>query len=441
MNKQSAPTPGLAPRRVALEALLAWQNNGAYLQEQLQDSVLNLPERDRALAWELSFGVCRNYRRLQAAVHAYSVQCKPTQVLEVSLALGLYQLFFLDRVPHHAAVHVTVELVRKFEGQGASRYANAILQRALREGLPALPADPVEALSIEFSMPDWLVTRWLAEPGVTLETLRERLKENRKVPRQWIRVNVQKTNVEEMRSRLDLPLESVWGERWIDVGQRIGALVRSEKFRQGYFSVQNPAADLLADLLKPEPGHAVWDACAAPGGKSALLLERFPEIALTASDVDQQRIKSFSDLNSRLGLPSFRTLVCDATQPEFGAEFDRILLDVPCSNLGVIGRRPEVPLRLDPKSLDNVVDRQQRILEGASKCLKPGGVLVYATCSPEREETFGVIESFLAKHPDFILDDAADFVDARFVKDNCVLAHDAALGFDGFFGARLRKKD
>jgi 16S rRNA (cytosine967-C5)-methyltransferase len=355
------------------------------------------------------------------------------------LALGLYQLFFLDRVPHHAAVHVTVELVRKYEGQGASRYANAILQRALREGLPALPADPIAALAIEFSMPDWLVARWLEEPGATLDTLRERLKENRKVPRQWIRVNTRKTTVEEMRIRLDLPPEAVWGERWIDVGQRIGALVRSEKFRQGYFSVQNPAAELLANLLCPEAGHRVWDACAAPGGKSALLLERFPEIILTASDVDQQRIKAFSDLNDRLGLPSFQALVCDATKPEFSELFDRILLDVPCSNIGVIGRRPEVPLRLDPKTLEHVVERQQRILEGASQCLKMGGVLVYATCSPQQEETFGVIESFLRKHPEFVLDDASAFVDTKFVTKSCVLAHDASLGLDGFFGARLRK--
>lgn len=431
---------GLETRRVALNALLAWKRKGAYLQETLQGTAHTLPEVDRGLAWELAFGVCRKERRLTQAIKTYLTGQSPKLEVEMVIALGLYQLFFLDRVPQHAAVHVSVDLARKVAGDGATKLVNAILQRSLRDGLPKLSSDPVQAMGCEYSVPDWLVAKWLREVNNDIAVVRARLEACRTLPAQWLRVNLQRTTVADLQTALALENARTWGNRWLEAGSRVGALLRSESFAQGLFSLQNPASDLLVRLLDPQAGERIWDACAAPGGKSALILERCPEVHLVATDSDARRLESMEDLSKRLGLHPSEIKVCDASNPSFGAEFQRILLDVPCSNLGVMARRPEVPQRLDRKSFEAVAKRQRQILAGASRCLLPGGVLVYATCSPEPEETLRVVQDFLRDHSDFEWEDASRFVEAEWVKDGCVQAWNAELGFDGFFGARLRRK-
>jgi len=430
---------GLAPRWAAFKALQEWRRKGGYLQDHLQAPVTELEERDRGLAWELAFGVCRNYRRLLSVIETFTAGSPPKVQVELSLMLGLYQIFFLDRVPAHAAVHVTVDLARKVGGDGAARLTNAILQRSIREGMPKLSSDPVQALAMEFSLQDWLVAKWIRESKGDVAGVRTRLEYLRKVPGQWIRLHRPRAEAVEFLQRMELTDARVWRERWIEVGSRVGALLHSQEFQQGLFSVQNPASQLLADLLGVQKEERVWDACAAPGGKTALLLESEPTIKMLASDCDADRLKSMGDLHRRLHLPNFRIEVCDASKPAAEWKFDKVLLDVPCSNLGVMARRPEVGLRLDRRSYEEVVKRQRRILEGASQAVVPGGVLVYATCSPEPEETDGLIRDFLGAHPEFLLDDASERVEARFVKDSCVRAFDAEMGFDAFFGARLRR--
>lgn len=431
---------GLETRRVALNALLAWKRKGTYIQDTLQATAHVLPEVDRGLAWELAFGVCRKERRLSQAIKSYLTGQSPKPEVELIIALGLYQLFFLDRIPQHAAVHVSVDLARKVAGDGATKLVNAILQRSLREGLPKLSSDPVQAMGAEYSIPDWLVAKWMREVHNDAPTVRARLEACRTLPAQWLRVNLQKTTVPELQKALQLEASRTWGDRWIEAGTKVGGLLRSPEFAQGLFSLQNPASDLLVRLLDAKPDERVWDACAAPGGKSALILERCPQVQLVVSDSDARRLESIQDLPDRLGLKVFEIKACDAAHPHFGEIFQRILLDVPCSNLGVMARRPEVPQRLDRKSFEAVAVRQRAILAGAAKCLVPGGVLVYGTCSPEPEETTQVVADFLLNHPDFEKEDAAQFVEAEWVKDGCVQAWNTDLGFDGFFGVRLRRK-
>jgi 16S rRNA (cytosine967-C5)-methyltransferase len=417
---------------------VAWQKNESTIQDYLQNNVGDLSDPDRGLAWEIAFGTCRNFRRLQSVVRAYAKK-KPPLVTELAICSGLYQIFFLHRVPRHAAVYVTVAMVHQVSGVVASKFANAILQRAVREGMPPLPENPSEALALEFSMPDWLIGKWLKESKGDVVAIRARCESSRAVPGQWIRVHIARISLADFQKAVGLDDARVWGDRWIDVGNKIGSLLRTEEFRKGLFSVQNPAADLLVRLLDVNNGQSVWDACAAPGGKSALLLERMPGIHLTASDIDASRLASLSDLSDRLQLPAFESVVQDACAPTLNTRFDRILLDVPCSNLGVVSRRPEVPSRLDPQAFEEIVARQRKILAGAAECLAPGGVLVYGTCSPEPEETTFVVRHFLKHHPEFVLDDASSILGQDWVKDGCVQSFDATLGFDGFFAARLRR--
>ena len=435
----SRDASGFGSRWAALEALSRWLQGRGFLQESLEQASAGLEPRDRGLAWELAFGVCRRLRRLQAAVQHFSSHRKPDPKIELVLCIGLYQLHFLDRVPKHAAVHLAVEMARKLKGEAAARFVNALLQRSLRDGLPALPIDPVQALALEFSVQDWLVQKWLADALGDLTLVRGRLESGRSLPVQWARVHIGRVSLAELQEREGLQGARTWGERWVEVGDRLGDLLRGPSFREGLCSVQNPASELMLALLGVEPGNRVWDACAAPGGKSALLLERTPGIELWATDIDVKRLASMDDLRVRLRLPEFRCVACDTVNAPWSKPFDRILVDAPCSNLGVMSRRPEVPMRLDRKAFQQVVAGQRKILNGAARHLAVGGVLVYGTCSPEREETGDVVEWFLRKNPGFRLESAESCVEARWVRNGYLVAGDDALGFDGFFGARLRR--
>lgn len=427
-------------RLAALEALLLWSKGQGYLQELLRVSTVNLDVRDRALAWELAFGVCRNQRRLQVTLDAFHDAKRPMKPITSWIALlGFYQLHFLDRIPAHAAVHATVELARSKQGEGTAKFINALLQRFIREGIAPLSSDPVQGFAVEFSLPEWLVAKWLGQLAGDRNALRTHLAAMRQVPAQWLRVNLQKGSREDLQQELQLQENRTWGSRWIEAGASVGAVLRSKAFLDGRVSVQNPAADLIMDLLELRPSLSVWDACAAPGGKTALLLEREPTLQVLASDSDPKRLEQMRDLNTRLALPVFEMRTMDLQTPQILPEFDRILLDVPCSNLGVLPRRPEVASRLTKKGMLQLVQKQEQILHNASQHLCKDGILVYATCSPEPEETTQVIERFLQKNPDFILESANGFVENEFVKNDCVFAGQSELGFDGFFAARLRR--
>jgi 16S rRNA (cytosine967-C5)-methyltransferase len=210
-------------------------------------------------------------------------------------------------------------------------------------------------------------------------------------------------------------------------------------FTAGHFSFQNPSAWFVARLLDAQPGCRIWDACSAPGGKTALLAESCPQASYVSSDLKPFRLTAMRDLSERLGLTDVRICAADAAQPPFKEVFDRILLDVPCSNLGVLGRRPEVLQRFIPREMDALPALQGKILVGAAQCLRPGGVLVYATCSPEPEETFGVVDAFLRTQPGFQLEDAAAFIPEIHVRKGCLLVQDDLPGFDRFFAARIRR--
>ena len=269
-NTTSLPD-GLAPRMVAFRALMAWQQGNGYLQDQLQSMLGSLEERDRGLAYELAMGVCRNHRRLQNAVRTFAKERKPDLTLETCLCLGLYQIFHLARVPQHAAVHVTVELARRVNGEASSRFANAMLHHAIKDGLPRLSSDPVQAMGMEFSVQDWLVAKWMRQAGGDKIQVRQKLELARQVPHQWVRVHIARIALAEFIARFGLTEAKVWGDRFVEVDSKLGAMLASDEFKQGLFSVQNPAADLLVQLLDvtadATADATVWDACAAMGNR------------------------------------------------------------------------------------------------------------------------------------------------------------------------------
>ena len=389
----------LTEREEAFRVLLLWQRDGSFIKE----SGLS------PFAMELALGVCRRHLYLEYFVKSLTKKL-PSLEARVILEMGLFQMFFMD-VPDYAAINDSVELAKSANlGESTARLVNAVLRTARRQGEPALPPQRVRCVSVENSVPEWLVRRWFdVYGGDRAEALAKATLER---PTEWIRVNLQKTSAPVLAEKIGITGASILYDRFIEIPRDVGVklLLALPEFVKGQFSFQNPSAFEVVKLLDLKPGLKVWDACAAPGGKTALMAEMDSSLEILASDSSASRLEKMQDLMNRLGLTNIKTEVIDlapasATSPQhssLSSKFDRILLDVPCSNMGVIARRPESVYRMTPESINEVVELQFKILENASTALAPGGRLVYATCSPDPTETTRVIARFVKAHPEFV---------------------------------------
>ena len=406
----------LTEREDAYRVLLLWLKDGAFIKES------GLPP----FAMELALGVCRRHLYLEYFVKSLTKKL-PSLEARVIIEMGLFQMFFMD-VPDYAAINDSVELAKSANlGESIARLVNAVLRSARRQGAPALPPQRVRRVSIENSVPEWLVRRWFdVYGGDRAEALAKATLER---PTEWIRVNLQKTSAPVLAEKLGITGSSILYDRYIEIPRDVGVklLLASPEFVNGLFSFQNPSAYEVVKLLDLKSGLKVWDACAAPGGKTALMAEMDGSLEILASDSSASRLEKMQDLMERLGLKNIKTEVLDlaavpqalvahtsATSPQHSplsslvsrlsseAKFDRILLDVPCSNMGVIARRPESIYRLTPESINEIAELQYKILENASTALAPSGRIVYATCSPDPAETTRVIARFLKAHPEFV---------------------------------------
>lgn len=384
----------LTEREDAYRVLLLWLKDGAFIKES------GLPP----FAMELALGVCRRHLYLEYFVKSLTKKL-PSLEARVILEMGLFQMFFMD-VPDYAAINDSVELAKSANlGESIARLVNAVLRTARRQGEPALPPQRVRRVSIENSVPEWLVRRWFdVYGGDRAEALAKATLER---PTEWIRVNLQKTSAPVLAEKLGITGSSILYDRYIEIPRDVGVklLLATPEFVNGLFSFQNPSAYEVVKLLDLKSGLKVWDACAAPGGKTALMAEMDGSLEILASDSSASRLEKMQDLMDRLGLKNIKTEVLDLAAQNSAAlssKFDRILLDVPCSNMGVIARRPESIYRLTPESISEIAELQYKILENASTALAPGGRIVYATCSPDPAETTRVIARFLKAQPEFV---------------------------------------
>ena len=384
---------------------MLWLKDGSFIKE----SGLS------PFAMELALGVCRRHLYLEYFVKTLTKK-KPLLEARVILEMGLFQMFFMD-VPDYAAINASVELAKSANlGESTARLVNAVLRTARRQGEPALPPQRVRRVSIENSVPEWLVRRWFdVYGGDRAEALAKATLDR---PTEWIRVNLQKTSAPVLAEKLGITGSSILYDRYIEIPRDVGVklLLATPEFVNGHFSFQNPSAYEVVKLLDLKPGLKVWDACAAPGGKTALMAEMDSSLEILASDSSSSRLEKMQDLMTRLGLTNIKTETIDLAasnahtsersdlKPQSEATsclFDRILLDVPCSNMGVIARRPESVYRMTPESINEIAELQFQILENSSTALAPNGRLVYATCSPDPAETTRVIARFLKAHPEF----------------------------------------
>jgi 16S rRNA (cytosine967-C5)-methyltransferase len=420
-------------RQVACQALLRAEKPGDFLEHRLDadPGYRSLSPEDRRLARELASGVLRQRAALDWLIAGRTGGRNQRTEIQAVLRLGAYQLFFLDRIPDHAAVHETVELARSIGLGAQSGFVNAVLRAFTREKAPLREA--LEALRLKdpatgWSHPKWLVDRWArTHPQEELQAL---LRWNNTPPRTFARVNRIRTSPAELLARWTsegvsaVPFEVPWAPAGtLFELESHPALEGLPSFLEGGFYVQDPSTLLAVDALSVEPGLRVLDLCAAPGGKSSRIAELLAGSGeLVATDSSVERRDLILDNTARLGITHIRVAAPDVA----GDGFDRVLVDAPCSNTGVLRRRVELRWRLQYEEFSRLARLQGSLLDDAATRVRPGGLLVYSTCSIDPEENSGVVEAFLKRQPAFALEGTR-------------MAHPVRDAVDGAYCARLRR--
>jgi 16S rRNA (cytosine967-C5)-methyltransferase len=406
----------------------------------------NLLPADSGLVSELVLGTLRHQGRLDwslTGVLSGRLGELPPPIRAI-LRTAAYQLLFLSRIPAHAAVNEAVSLARRYGHSGTAKLTNAVLRRLAREGQRALPdpvADPGSHLAVRHSHPLWLVERWLRRWGMQ-DT--EELCAANNAPAPWTaRVNVLKSSIDVVTNEL------------VSSGIRVNATVlpeglevsgafdeRQRHVREGLLTVQDVGAMLVTHALDPQPGETIIDACAAPGGKTTHVAERMRNRGqIIACDVHERKLQALSRRAELMGVSIIQVHHSDARSlgDAFNARADRLLVDAPCTGLGVVRRRPEIKWRVTPEQIPVCARLQRSILEGSCGSVRPGGVLVYSVCTTEPEEGTAVVESFLAAHIEFRLDDVTWPVGLGLPDAPSALLLPHSHKTDGFFIARLRR--
>ena len=411
-----ASNPGVAPARAAAaRVLLAVERGTAHADDQLRSPRVNaLSQVDRDLTTELVLGTLRWGRVLDREIAERLRRPDDEMHLGViaALRLGAYQLLFLDRIPPHAAVNESVELAKQFDGPAAGGLVNAILRRLLRERatLRALRSDPAAAY------PEWLVARWRGRFG---EEAAHRICAAGQRPPPFC------ARLQPGAERPEHALASVFLARAVrDAGDVPG------------LRLQDEASQLVGELAAFAAGEAILDTCAAPGGKTAILLERNPEAAITAMDASAARLRI---TERRFPWPPQVCFVpADAATLPAEPLYSTVLCDMPCSGTGTMARNPEIRHRLDEAEIARQAERQRAILTAAVGSLRPGGRLVYSTCSLEAEENEAVVEAVLAERPGVKLEPIAPLLDAMLARQVLTPEGHALLQASALAGPYLR---
>lgn len=426
-----------AARRVAYRVLRDVDAGGATLAERLaQGDVLGLAPRDRALLHELVLGTLRLRGALDFAL-APLLQRQTLERLDPAvrtiLRLGAHQVLHL-RVPDRAAVSEAVDLAHGVAPRAAG-LVNAVLRRLAREGPPAPPnpeADPLGWLTSAGSLPSWLAERWLKRLGPVVAVARARAL--LAPPPAVFRLNPRVPDALEQATAAGVTaVPLVVPGAWLASGGSPYELAA-----RGVVYMQDQGSQMVGRLA--EGGRLTLDACAAPGGKAMLLADaNGPGSSVVAAEASPRRVQTLAELVRRWGSPSLHVVAADGLRPAFGGTFDAVLIDAPCSGLGTLARHPDIRWRAKPGDLPHHAGRQGGLLRSLAPLVKPGGTLVFATCSPEPEENEGVVEPFLARHPDFALTRGPSWADAL-MDGPFYRTQPEKDGGDAFFAARLTRR-
>lgn len=445
-------------RHAALDILLKVELHNAYAAPLLARAMPRFQSRDRRLLVDLVYGVLRWRLTLDWIIARASH--RPIASIDLSLLillrLGAYQLIFLTKIPRHAAVSTSVDLAKSVRGQKAGGFINALLRHIAEKGnktLEQLPRNQTaDALALRTSHPSWLVRRWIEQFGYgETEAL---CNANNQPPPATLRVNAHKTTrdslIKDAKQIPNLKDTRINPTRFASQGLSVAplsAVFETDWLERGVVTIQDEASQIVGEIVSARPGEWILDACAGIGGKALQLLETTDgHLNLICMDAIPRKLKQLHSSAKRLGLPPPPRIAARAEKNPLANHpiFDKVLLDAPCSNTGVIRRHPERKWRLEERDITRLCEVQEGFLTALAPKVRVGGVLVYSTCSLEREEGEEMVSRFLSLHKEFTLDDCAQVLGNRnipFVTKGMFRSFPHKDGMDGFFCARLIRRE
>lgn len=438
-------------RELALQTLTDILIDGAYsnhaLSEQIEKNELTV--QDKNFMTELVYGTLQHEQLLNFYVTPF-FNGKVKAWVRILIQMTLYQMLFLDSVPEHAAISEAVKIAKKRGGQFNGKLVNAILRELTRTPLPSLDTikDEADRLAVETSHPLWLIKLWSKQFG--WEKTIQMARANNERVNVTIRVNGVRGTREELKQKLESEgITCEYGNLSQDALVILkGNVIKTKAFEQGWLYVQDESSMLVARALKPKHHSKVLDTCSAPGGKTTHVAELMRQTGTVyAHDVYEHKIKLIEDNVKRLGLTNVVATLQDATTLNERYEsdsFDAVLVDAPCSGLGILRRHPEVKITKQPSDLDEIMMIQKKILNTVAPLVKVGGTLVYSTCTVNRKENDKMVEQFLAQHPEYELDptlvNRLPEVLHEQTKNGMVQLFPGDYQTDGFFIACLKRQ-
>ncbi|WP_059170808.1 16S rRNA (cytosine(967)-C(5))-methyltransferase RsmB [Bacillus sp. FJAT-27445] len=440
-------------RETAMELLETIEKNQAYSNLLLHHTIEKnqLPKKDIGLLTELMYGTLQRSMTLDYYLSPFLKSGKKIERWVIHLLkLTVYQMVFLDKIPDRAAIFEAVEIAKRRGHKGIASMVNGVLRSIQREGVPSLEKieDPAERLAVETSHPSWLVKRWISQFGY--EKTKEMCEINLTAPLQTARVNLSKISREDCGKLLEE--EGILLEESPVIPEAVrslkGNLASSKAFKAGLLTIQDESSMLAAYALGVDNDEIILDACAAPGGKSTHIAERLLGTGKVVSlDLHEHKVKLIQDNAARLGLQNIKAMVMDSRKANSQFEdesFDRILLDAPCSGLGVMRRKPDMKYTKKEEDLGRLEEIQHDLLDSVAPLLKKGGILVYSTCTVDKGENQGSVMAFLERHPEFepdeTLSERMPEAVRPFISGYELQVMPQDFGSDGFYIASLRKK-
>lgn len=443
---------------LALEEILC---RGGYssltVNEYLKKMAGQTEERDRRFFTNLVYTTLDHLLSIDAVIEAHSKtplkKIKP--YLLVCLRMGICQLKYMESVPDRAAINETVELVKKSKLRALAGFVNGVLRGAQRSGcafvIPDVEKDPVKALGLQYDMPEWIVSLWLQDYGMKqAEMLLQKMQQPGSV---CLRANTLKAEAAEIGKRIAESVGENGSVRQSSAvpeafyAEHIGDISKWDLYKEGYVAVQDESSMLAALATGAKPGDRVLDLCAAPGGKSAFMAQMMRDQGLINSrDLHEHRVNLIRQNAERLGISCIQAVAADATQlqPEDSDRYDVVLLDAPCSGLGIMRSKPDIKLHHTLQDVMELAELQRKMLMVAAEAVKPGGTLVYSTCTLNKKENDEQVEWFLKKYQNFVLKDLENRLPSlpecdRLWKKHLTLWPQVG-GHDGFFVACLEKQ-
>ena len=438
-------------REVALKTLYKIDKEEAYsniaLDENIKENRNQLDDRDIGFISEIVYGVTSWKLTIDEMIKKYSkLQLKKISpwILNI-LRMGIYQIVFLDKVPKSAAVNESVNLAKRYGHKGSRNFVNAILRKIDKKDYEAFfeIENPIERISKTTSMPTWIIQELLKDNDI--KKVEEICKASNIKPKVTIRVNTLKTDKETVKKQL-IERNIIVNEGELEdflILEKAKNIEQLDLFKQGYFTVQDEGAGLVAKIVNPKPNEWILDACSSPGGKTTYMAELMENKGkIVAWDLHPHRVKLVEENAKRLGIHIVETKCQDAMiyNETYKEIFDKILLDVPCLGIGVLKRKPDIKWKRNPEDIPQIAQIQEKILEICSQYLKPNGQIVYATCSIFSAENDKIVEKFLKNNQAFTYAKIEIAQMEKSLENSNLIQLYQGEETDGFFICKLQKK-